>query len=496
MISITGLRQSIGLGWPNIDQKRLIWSRVKVPSADITDGYTPSPSALKAHMSDARAVGVSGGAGAGKSLFQGMDGVTVIPYAKLIWIVGAKYRHCRPEFEYLTEAAESVGLMLPANIHLPTDKDKPCSAYSIEHEGNRCTVETVTLHDYQKQAATKRPDLMIVCEPGLIDDLADMEPTLWGRLGERRGRLLAAGTSEESSEDWFQILQEWGNEGNVMGGQTFLLPTWENLKRYPQGRDDPEFVTFEKRFGNEMLMMRYGGVPAPPKGLVLKGYWSEDLFGEVEFDPSLPMEIFIDPNYMDPARYVIGFVQWDDLTGDINVIDEIAAEGCTHPEMIARFKEHELSKFVFSGCIDPHAGDHHPLGSESPLEYWGEVLPDLRNNNGRQIPVRQTVQSLKTVMTPRANGKPRLRISNRCERGKWEGSHWKLTAQGKPRETACDFLKGLGYWVVEKLRNERAQSDDSNIVVATDYDLRGGRRSKDEAAYWREYEKIYKETPV
>jgi len=481
----------------------MVFAKVDSSSASIVGGYIPNASARQAHMSDSRAIGISGGAGAGKSLFSGMEAVTWIPFAKLIWILGAKYSHTRAEFEYLAEAGKSTGLV--EHIRQPEDKDKACSAYSIEYKAEgvkrRCHIETLTLHEYEKQAATKRPDVMILCEPGLIDNLKEMESTLWGRLGERRGRLIAAGTSEESSEDWYEIFKLWGDEDNPMGGEAFLLPTWENLRNYPLGRDDPEFLSYEKAFGTDMLNMRYGGLPMPPRGLVLKGHWGDHLFSEeLEFRPDLPLEIFIDPNYMDPARYIIGFVQYDDMTGNLMVIDEIAMAGYTHPEMIDLFKAHPLSRYVLSGVIDPHAGDHHPLGSESPMSYWENVIPEIRNNGGRQIPVRTTVQALKNIMTVRENGTARLSISTNCERGRWEGNHWKLTPQGKPKDTACDFLKALGYWAVEKLHNERIAGDivDNGIIEPVDFSIGGAslpfvKKTPDEKKYWQEVDAIYKE---
>lgn len=501
--SITELRQAIGLKTPNWQQKQLIWSRVTSETGLFTGGYKPGPTAARAHQSDARAIGISGGAGAGKSLLLGMEGLTWVPFTSLIWIMAYKYAKARPEFLYLSEGAVSTGLCRRDDVHLPTDEDKPCSLYSIPHDSPggmvRCQVQTMTLRDYQKQAAARRPDLIIVCEPGLIDDLGDMEATLWGRLTERRGRLLAGGTSEESSEDWFHMLTEWSTPNNDMGGEVYILPTWENERVYPLGEKEPVLLAFRKRWGEELYQMRYGGVPAPPKGLVLKGYFGDHLIDDdLEFDPGLPLEVFIDPNYMDPARYVIGFIQWNEQTSDFLIVDEIAAEGCSHPEMIERFREHPLSRYVLGGEIDPHAGDHHPSGAESPMDHWRHVIPDLRCGT-RQIPVRTTVQALKQAMTERPGGlRPRLRIARRCERGIYEGSHWKLTSQGKPRETNCDFLKALGYWLVRRFAHERAQAETpDNIIRPSEYNWGGrwggriGNISKAELDYEREFEEMY-----
>lgn len=500
--SLTHLRQDAGLGTPNWQQKQLIFSKVVSPTAQIASGYEPGPTAAKAHRSDARAVGASGGAGAGKSLWSGMEALTWLPFSLLVWVMGMGYRNARPEFVYLAEGAQSSGLALPADVRIPDDPDKACSLFSVPHPSPagpvRCEVRTLTLRDYERQAATRRPDLIVLCEPGLIEGLAQMEPTIWGRLAERRGRLIAAGTSEESSEDWFQIMNEWKQADNDMGGEIYTLPTWENTKIYPLGIRDPVFVSYRKRFGEELFMMRYGGVPAPPKGLVLKGYWGEHLvFEDLEFDPGLPTEVFIDPNSLDPAKYSVGFVQWDEMTGDINIVDEIARSGLTHPEMVALFRQHPLAKFVMGGVIDPHAAGHRTGAGIPPDEYWREVVPDLRFNNGKQIPVVRTVGAIKEMMAQRAGGsRPRLRVSSRCERMIYEGPRWKLSGQGKPRTDFCDMLKAFGYWSVDKLHNERitATFDRDNIIQASDYDFTGRvgiGRTPTEKAYWREHDKIY-----
>jgi len=101
-------------------------------------------------------------------------------------------------------------------------------------------------------------------------------------------------------------------------------------------------------------------------------------------------------------------------------------------------------------------------------------------------------------MTVRENGTSRLHISSKCERGKWEGTHWKLTPMGKPKDTACDFLKALGYWTVEKLHNERIAGDvvDNGIIEPVDFNINShGRKltkqTPDEKKYWAEVDKIY-----
>lgn len=501
-MKLTELRRAAGLETPGWEQKQFIFERMSSIRAQIGEGYEPTVTAAKAHQSDARALAVSGGAGAGKSLFIGAELATWLPFSLLIWVMGMGYRNARQEFQYLAEFALAAGLAREKDIHIPDDIDKPCTMYSIPHPSKAglvpCEVRSLTLREYERQAATRRPDIIAICEPGLIDGLLDMQPTIWGRLGERRGRLIAAGTSEESSEDWFRLMTEWAVPDNDWGGEVYTMPTWENTHVYPMGEKDPEFVSYRKIHGDEIYRMRYGGVPAQPKGLVLAAYWGEHLVDDdLEFDTSLPLEVFIDPNYLEPAKYSVGFVQWDSMNGDVNVIDEIAETGKTHPEMIDIFKRHPLAPLVTGGVIDPHAAGHRTGAGDPPDEYWNEVVPDLRFNNGKQIPVVRTVGAIKEMMAPRQGTRQRLRVSSRCERMIYEGPRWKLTGQGKPGVTYCDMLKAFGYWSVDRLHTERvtAAFNQDNIVRVRAYDFTGRNRGKSprEGDYWREYDRIYGE---
>src|SRR3990170_4640148 len=200
MMTLTEQRAAIGLRTPNYQQKKTIWSRVAVPSAGISQGYKPLISARYAHQANARGVAVSGGWRAGKSLASGMEGVSWLPYANLVWLVAKDYDMTRQEFIYMSEPGLSTGLVLPGSIKMSLNKYQPSALQSI----TGCVVETRTLADPMKLAA-KPPDLVIVCEPGLIDNLSLVMELLWGRVSERRGCIWLAGTSDESSEEWYEL---------------------------------------------------------------------------------------------------------------------------------------------------------------------------------------------------------------------------------------------------------------------------------------------------
>ena len=54
-----------------------------------------------------------------------MEGLTWLPYAQLIWLIGKDYERTRPEFTYLAEGGISTGLVSPGQVHMPLDKHQP-----------------------------------------------------------------------------------------------------------------------------------------------------------------------------------------------------------------------------------------------------------------------------------------------------------------------------------------------------------------------------------
>lgn len=460
--SLREARASIGLKTPSPESNRIIWSRVVSPTAGIHDGYTPLPSMQEAHNSDTRGVGVSGGWRAGKSTGAGMHGLGWLPYAQLIWLVAKDYDMSRQEFTYLVEGGLSTGLVNPKDIHMSINKYQPCALRSV----TGCVVETRSLMDFRKIAA-RPPDLVIVCEPGLIDNLNEVMELLWGRVSEKRGQIMLAGTSDESSEEWYELLEEWQDPNNLEGGAAFQIPTWENHYRYPGGIEDPVFTMYRAKYGEEQFMSHFGGRPASPRGLVLKGYWTKDMVdSSLEHMQGLPLEIAVDPNYSQDHRYSVEFIQWD--RQNTFLIDEIAVEGETHDEVLARVDAHPLRPYIQGGVLDPFAGESHVYGAPAPVSYWRRyhLRCDIRPR------VNTTVQALKELMTPNTDGTHHFFVSDKCERFIYEANRWRTGKSGKPNQDPCDATKAVGYWKVDQNGNEHGIVDSDNLVAGEwEYEL-------------------------
>lgn len=465
--SLTAQRASLGLKTPNWEQKKAIWAGIKSGTAGITKGYKPIRSARLAHQADSRGIGVSGGWRAGKSLFSGMEGVSwlIVPNG-LIWIIGKDYDMTRQEFIYLSEAAVSCGLATEDNVHLSLNKYSP----SVMRAITGCIVETRTLADFRK-LASKAPDLVIVCEPGLIDNLKQVMELVWGRVAEKRGCVILAGTSDEASEDWYELYQRWQG-GNPEGGKSYAVPTWENIYKFPKGRKDPEFITYEEMYGTEALDAHYGGIPASPRDLVLRGYWSEkvNVSADAIWTPNRPTEIAIDPNYAAPNAYTVECVQWDLETGDIFLVDEVSESGLNHDAMKALVSDKPWFTSVYGGTIDPYA-EGNIYGNAVPATYW---LP-LALRYEHRPKVATSVQALKEALGPRPGiGRPRMLVNPDCRRFREEATKWRTDKYGKPQKLWCDAMKATAYWLNDHFMVERIRGghdEESNEITASDWRL-------------------------
>lgn len=385
-----------------------------------------------------------------------MEAVTWLPYASTIWLIAKDYELTRMEFMYLAEAGISCGLVSPDQVRMSLNKYQPSALRSI----SGCVVETKTLADFRKLAA-KPTDLVIVCEPGLIDNLSLVVELLWGRVSEKRGCILLAGTSDEASEEWYELWESYAKP-NPAGGKSFSIPTWANKYNYPKGRDEREFRIYQELYGEEALMAHYGGVPSSPRDLVLRGFWlpSIHVSDKVEFNPNLPVEIAIDPNYSMGHRYAVEVIQWSWETNQIWLVDEVAQEGLTHDQIRDICTGREWWRYVQGGVIDPYAGESHVYGSPTPISYWHPLA--LRHENRPRV--NTTVQAIKEALST-AKGEPRLLISPKAERFLYEAPRWRQNKTGKPSDANCDALKATGYWLVDHFGEERAEESEDNVVA-------------------------------
>ena len=435
-----------------------------MPSAGIDGtrgGYSPIPPIAAAHIHPARAVQLTGGVRVGKSLASAMEAVAWSPYSNLIWFGAHSYDLTRQEFDYTVEALISLGWVDPANVSLPSSRYQPCAMETAWG----CVIETRTLSDAASSMVARAPDLLIICEPGLLT-----QNIIWRareRLSTRRGRLWMAGTLENSLSWYSDLTTRWAKWPNDDGGKSLAAPSWENHYSFPGGRDDPEIKILERELGPALFAARVEG-RAGMSGLLVFGdlftgrhIVNVDLIRIDDDGRSYPVEIAVDPGYANPSVYWVGAIQR--VGRYIHVIDEIVRQKAQHGDVILEAMTRPWWPQVVGGVVDPWAGASHIFGSSSVIEEWydqAKIL--LRYDKANRVSIREAIQRHRYYLLDPYNDEPRILINPRCERMIWEYRHWREHQSDKlnvgtnrnPVDRDCDAMKAMSAYLVDMHRRE------------------------------------------
>ena len=442
-------RRRINLSTPTQAEKLFLWDKVSVPTAGIGKGlkftsYAPSESFANMHFHPARERVGAGGVRGGKSLSTGMEAVAWSLHSDLIWLVAVDYSVSRLEFTYCMEGLLSLGFTRPALISMPADRYKPCVMETVW--GTQ--IETRTLADLGKVAAYA-PDVIFVCEPGLIPEFSEAINRFRERLSQKRGLLWMAGTFEDSVGEYAQFWesgQTWPNEDDII---SFSIPTWENKAIFPGGREDAEIMRLEKKLGDR-FMERCGGIPTPPSSLVFHGFWNPQVHfvRGLHYRPELPIEVAVDPNYGQGRHYSVEFVQWDEVKNAVYVTDEVSATEMTHDGIIKLCAQKGFWDRVTGGVGDPYAVRSHVFGSPSVEQVWWDTARVVLRTRHRPT-VDDAIERMNHFLRD-GSGDAHIFFSDNCIRARYEMEHWrrnKLTR--KPEENNCDAVKALCYWLAD-----------------------------------------------
>lgn len=483
--SIAEQRAAIGLSTPSSEEREAIWANIDIPSAGISGmdgGYRVHRIVKRFHDGPQRFCAEGGGLRGGKSLGLAAEATVWTPHSNLVWLAGETYDLCRQEFEYIAEALTSLDWV--QDITMPKNKYQPCA---LETPWG-CRVETRSLHDLGAagQGASlvaRAPDFIGICEPGFAP--AETLKHSRERLTTRRGRLWMAGTFENAMVWFTEIWKKWVHWPNADMGKSIAIPSWLNIASFPGGRNDPEIKSIERTYATfTEFLVRWGGVPMASGALVMGNYWDEKKhIANVEFEPydgdgnKLPVRLAIDPGYSGNSMYTVEVLQ---PRGSMwVVVDEVAVQSLVHEEVIDLCRTRPWWKHITGGIIDPNAGTSHVYGSASPQEVWwtyGRVplRPSMKSS------VDDSVSRLQFMLRDPATGKTKLLLSPRCERAKWEMTHWKRVATkeglGEPSKINCDALKALAYFFTAEYTKEALGGYDPGTepVMVNDFVIRGG----------------------
>ena len=342
---------------------------------------------------------VAGGEQAGKSMVASMYLIGIFlenDEPGLYWLVAADYERTRAEFEYLVEDFASMGLLKEASKRVDPGR-------IILADDTR--IETKSAKD-PRTLAMRAPNGIIGCEASQLD--LETFHRLRGRCAPKRGWMFLGGTFEGSIGWYPQMYQAWQHSSNVEE-QSFSLPSYSNQYLYPGGRQDPEILSLEKVSSDDFFMERIEGIPSPPKGMVFSEIRPDLHVQDVEYEPDIPVHLWIDPGYAE--AYAVEVVQV--VNDQIRVIDEIYERDLITDEIIEIAQSKVWWKDAKFGVIDIAGTQHQAMAA--PAEVWMEKTGIYFDS--QKIKISDGTERLKAFLKtdPIEQREPRIVFNPKCE---------------------------------------------------------------------------------
>ena len=313
----------------------------------------------------------------------------------LYWLVAADYERTRAEFEYLVEDFASMGLLKEASKRVDPGR-------IILADDTR--IETKSAKD-PRTLAMRAPNGIIGCEASQLD--LETFHRLRGRCAPKRGWMFLGGTFEGSLGWYPQMYQAWQHSSNVEE-QSFSLPSYSNQYLYPGGRQDPEILSLEKVSSDDFFMERIEGIPSPPKGMVFSEIRPDLHVQDVEYEPDIPVHLWIDPGYAE--AYAVEVVQV--VNDQIRVIDEIYERDLITDEIIEIAQSKVWWKDAKFGVIDIAGTQHQAMAA--PAEVWMEKTGIYFDS--QKIKISDGTERLKAFLKtdPIEQREPRIVFNPKC----------------------------------------------------------------------------------
>ena len=314
----------------------------------------------------------------------------------LYWLVAADYERTRAEFEYLVEDFASMGLLKEASKRVDPGR-------IILADDTR--IETKSAKD-PRTLAMRAPNGIIGCEASQLD--LETFHRLRGRCAPKRGWMFLGGTFEGSLGWYPQMYQAWQHSSNVEE-QSFSLPSYSNQYLYPGGRQDPEILSLEKVSSDDFFMERIEGIPSPPKGMVFSEIRPDLHVQDVEYEPDIPVHLWIDPGYAE--AYAVEVIQV--VNDQIRVIDEIYERDLITDEIIEIAQSKVWWKDAKFGVIDIAGTQHQAMAA--PAEVWMEKTGIYFDS--QKIKISDGTERLKAFLKtdPIEQREPRIVFNPKCE---------------------------------------------------------------------------------
>ena len=362
-------------------------------------GFSPTQLQKDILSSRKRFVLVAGGEQAGKSMVASKYLVARLfenDEPGLFWLVAADYERTRAEFEYLVEDFGSMGLLKEASKRVDPGR-------IVLADGTR--IETKSAKD-PRTLAMRAPNGIVGCEASQLD--LETFHRLRGRCAPKRGWLFLSGTFEGSLGWYPQMFQAWQSSSSS-DEVSFSLPSYSNEHLYPGGREDPEILALEKVSSDDFFLERIEGIPSPPQGMEFTEIRPDIHIQNVEYEPDIPVHIWIDPGYAE--AYACEIVQV--VNDQIRVIDEIYERDLITDEIIEIAQSKIWWKDARFGVIDVAGYQHQAMAA--PAEVWMEKTGIYFDS--QKIRINDGTERLKAFLKtdPVEQREPRIVFNPKCE---------------------------------------------------------------------------------
>ena len=362
-------------------------------------GFSPTELQKDILNSRKRFILVAGGEQAGKSMVASKYLVARLfenDEPGLFWLVAADYERTRAEFEYLVEDFGAMGLLQEASKRVDPGR-------IILADGTR--IETKSAKD-PRTLAMRAPNGIIGCEASQLD--LETFHRLRGRCAPKRGWLFLSGTFEGSLGWYPQMFQAWQASSSA-DEVSFSLPSYSNAYLYPGGREDPEILALEKASSDDFFLERIEGIPSPPQGMVFTEIRPDIHVQNVEYEPDVPVHLWIDPGYAE--AYAVEVIQV--VNDQIRVIDEIYERDLITDEIIEIAQSKIWGKDARFGVIDVAGYQHQAMAA--PAEVWMDKTGIYFDS--QKIRINDGTERLKAFLKtdPVDQREPRIVFNPKCE---------------------------------------------------------------------------------
>ena len=362
-------------------------------------GFSPTELQKPILNSRKRFTLVAGGEQAGKSMVASKYLVGRLFENKepgLYWLVAADYERTRAEFEYLVQDFATMGLLKESSKRVDPGR-------IILADGTR--IETKSAKD-PRTLAMKAPDGIIGCEASQLD--LETFHRLRGRCAPKRGWMFLGGTFEGSLGWYPPLYQAWQHSSSV-DEKSFSLPSYSNEHLYPEGRQDPEILALERASSDDFFMERIEGIPSPPKGMVFTEIRPDIHVQDVEYEPDVPVHLWIDPGYAE--AYAVEVIQV--VNDQIRVIDEIYERDLITDEIIEIAQSKTWWKDAKFGVIDIAGNQHQAMAA--PAEVWMEKTGIYFDS--QKVKINDGTERLKAFLKtdPVEQREPRIVFNPKCK---------------------------------------------------------------------------------